>query len=1559
MSKGNSLKKKLNKFASICLAASMAIPSNVYADSVVNPSFKDGVYDGESYGYNSDVPIKLQVTVEGGKITKIDVISQSETKSYWERAKVLLDSIIEKQSTDVDVVSGATRSSNGIKRAVNDALDKAFDSGIFASGKGTKENPFVVSSKEQLSAFAKMVDEGESYTGVYIELANDIVLDGEWNPIGDEATNSQSIFDGHFDGKGNTISSINITGDYDKEANVGLFSTLGGSASVKNLNLTNVNIDVEGIGSVVRAGAIAGDTVNGSNPYGTLIDSVGVKGNVSVTTSGGKLTFAGGIAGRTGQYAMISNSWSDVSAYAISNDGTASAYAGGIAGMCGNNSIIVNDISFGDVTGIAPKNSNFGGMAGGIVAMFPGKMWNVVSTGDVKIGNAGSKHTWAGAIAGQITTSGMTKIDGEYVYPEQGALRKYGYYSDDIKISVDTYSQEGIVSDTKDVELSGVGFGTTTTDKVYVANAIEKDKVATENTINTLNSNLRDVSKIAAKYGVEDIKLNSWEIKDGRILPIGDVFVNTVPDEDIFEAGDGSKENPFIIKTENQLFDFAKSVKGSVDYEGYFVKLDSDIDVSDKNWVVVGGDSYAFNGTFDGNDKTITGLHLGSDEEAYALDKEHEMFALFGALESEAVVKNVNIDGLYVNATYDGSVYIGGIAAYMVGVSGADSRKGAVVDNCKVNGKIKAIGDKNNNFVAGVVAYQYKGVVSNCVANVDMDLEVKSGDGLAEVGGIVALNNRGLVANNYYQGDIIGNASRSNGDEGMAVLSLMVAVNAGDETNNVASGYMNAKTFSTYVGTVSGWVTGIGKCYNNYYSKDCTMDVDGKKVNPVESIGTKVPSGVSEDGLSYTGGVVADNETYDESKLSELVGVLNGNYNQFPIDISQYKLADDKAFSVWSVEDGKLVQTDERNAVTYVQPEAEKIPEKVLVMNDGTWYGRSEDGSVIATIKVSNGEVVENKYSDESKSAEVKEEALAKAKEKAVYGDTSNYEKYDANVYAGGDGTAENPYLVANEKQLRYMAESLNEDNAYEGVYFKQTADIEIKDGEWLPIGWGIMTEIKNSGTQYCVYPFLGNFDGDGFKITGLKIGSKEEATVDPRCSLAAGLFGVAIGENVTNDLPTEEMRLVNIKNVNLEDVVVNVKTKYQNYVGGLIGCIQNGFEIDNCEVSGFVSSYSADSHARVGGISSNPLRGLVKNTISNVDVYGESDAGNVYAGSYYGMDNRTTTVNGMATGSVTANAGSNNKIHAGGFVGMAGGAYYNTVSVGDVIAKKTTSDAGLYAGRYAGIVAGLKVYVNKDAAVKVVENEVTHNVVGVDVTSSEMSKEIENIEKSELNSEAFADVLNKNIDEIKNIGSLQDIVNENGTGLTHTITYTGDGSDLRRWEVKDVYVGFVEDKENEESKDNKDNKTDNKKDNEKTNDNKKSDSNTKKQNKDNEVKDNLKVGDTFTIKGYKYKITKLSGKNGEVSLVKAKKSKTVIIRNVVKYKNVKFKVSAIGKNSFNKKTRKIIIKTKNLKNIANGAFKKLSKKCVITLPKKFKTKIKRKYKKLIKKSGFKGKIKA
>ena len=85
---------------------------------------KDGTYEGSAYGFGD--LITVSVTLKDGKMTDISVLrADGEDKPYYKQAVSVLNEMLEAQSTEVDTVSGATLTADGLIDAVADALGKA------------------------------------------------------------------------------------------------------------------------------------------------------------------------------------------------------------------------------------------------------------------------------------------------------------------------------------------------------------------------------------------------------------------------------------------------------------------------------------------------------------------------------------------------------------------------------------------------------------------------------------------------------------------------------------------------------------------------------------------------------------------------------------------------------------------------------------------------------------------------------------------------------------------------------------------------------------------------------------------------------------------------------------------------------------------------------------------------------------------------------------------------------------------------------------------------------------------------------------------------------------------------------------------------------------------------------------------------------------------------------------------------------------------------------------------------------------------------------------------
>ena len=144
-------------------AKEQAVGSEVSTDNL-----RDGEYEGTATGYGG--PLTVRITIKDGKLTDIKVISQTETPEYFNRAKAVIDKILSSGSVDVDSVSGATISSNAIKKAVADALRKA----------GSKQKAKISIAKNDVSkANSRRANAGGTFS-----IANTNLKDGVYTGTG-------------------------------------------------------------------------------------------------------------------------------------------------------------------------------------------------------------------------------------------------------------------------------------------------------------------------------------------------------------------------------------------------------------------------------------------------------------------------------------------------------------------------------------------------------------------------------------------------------------------------------------------------------------------------------------------------------------------------------------------------------------------------------------------------------------------------------------------------------------------------------------------------------------------------------------------------------------------------------------------------------------------------------------------------------------------------------------------------------------------------------------------------------------------------------------------------------------------------------------------------------------------------------------------------------------------------------------------------------------------------------------------------------------------------------
>ncbi|SFQ15520.1 Uncharacterized protein, contains FMN-binding domain [Lachnospiraceae bacterium XBB1006] len=1333
-------KKNVNRFLAGAMAVMLATTNLsgvpvAYAADPQATAYNDGTYEGVGTGLKGS--IKLTVSIKDGKVEAVSEKEQHESSDRWAMAKAMIASFVGRnyeEAEAVDGVSGATYSSNGIRNAVKDAFFKASGS---ITGSGTWDDPYLIQTAKQLEQFAATVDNGKTYEGDYVSLDADLDLADikNFNPIGGE--DGKSEFQGTFDGRNHVISNLKL--NYFGADYVGFFARLGASATVKNLTIRDAVVTADSethqnVGILAGGSTASPKNINilnchadGSVKVENITDAEGATNTVNV----------GGILGQTERKTTFANCSAKVDLSVLQKENWSTHETLGTAnvgGICGTNGANVSFYNVASAGTIKVENATTI-HAGGITSLLKKKMDNAVSTMEVPGG------TYCGALVGE-TTWGSVIQNAYYLKNGQAVGKK------DEKMTL-------VVDERTEEEFSNPSF------------------------IKEMNSHLKGIHKEN-----KELSLYTWVQQEGMARPCGDVWQEKEVDASIFEKGDGSAENPFCIVNKEQLKAFAASLEEEVCYEDAYVVLGADIDLSEEaNWEPIGGSQFAFDGTFDGCGHTIKGLKEGTEEQPRKLSKQLEDFSnalgLFGTLGVHAVVKNLHLTDVAMYAYREDAMFVGGIAGYMEGMKDGGSYKGAVIDGCSVTGIISATTAEKNCYAAGIAARQYKGAIINCYTKVDVRSKVEYGESIAAAGGITAMTNRGLVANCYTTGRYFGSMARDieNEIEGMSSVGTLIGVDAGDIVNCYGSGDTISEHYSIYTGAVIGWVTGIGKAYQCYYDKEKEMRIAGRKEADVQAYGTKTVGGVNEEGVAFEGGVVDQLEAFDKASYAGLVEKLNGNFKQFGIDLSKYGI-DQKALHTWTLQDGEVTFAPELATVTYVQPSVEIVPQVPLVMQDGVWYGREADGTVVVKITVKNDtiekqEVIEGDGNNE----EAVQKALLVAKNKAYYGDSAVYGKGDASRFAGGDGSKAHPYLIETEEQLRYVAEAIGADETWENKYFLQTKDIKLSDKDWKPIGWAIKAKVKGNPILISAYPFRGHFDGGNHTISKLHMGSKQ----NPVHAYTAAMFGFTGGDYESNLPFGEDTLKVTLENIHLTEVYINNEVPYDTYTAGLVGTGQNGVFINRCSVQGKILVSADDIASRGAGLAASMLRGGVYNSYTDVDITAMTEDGDVYAGGMFAVTNRVNTINCYTLGDVCGSANTNNKVHLGGFTGMAGGFMYNCFAAGNVTSYRPTVDLGIAEGRIANIAYDRNCYFNMDA-VRTENGKVLPSVyTGADGTGSSKDTTFGKT-KAELGSKEFAALLNRNCEKV--VSELA--ISDEELGGIMSIYYTDGAKGLDVWSVQE-----------------------------------------------------------------------------------------------------------------------------------------------------------------------------
>ena len=294
--------------------------------------------------------------------------------------------------------------------------------------------------------------------------------------------------------------------------------------------------------------------------------------------------------------------------------------------------------------------------------------------------------------------------------------------------------------------------------------------------------------------------------------------------------------------------------------------------------------------------------------------------------------------------------------------------------------------------------------------------------------------------------------------------------------------------------------------------------------------------------------------------------------------------------------------------------------------------------------------------------------------------DAQNISVWDgstAAAFAGGTGTAEDPYQIANGAQLAYLASSVNNGETYEEKNFVLTANIDLNGLPWTPIA-NSFSDALLGGSNYCI--FAGNFDGNGYTISKVSIGSE----TTPFESDVFGLFGATEGK---------------ISNLNLDTVSIHGVAKITSgYVigpaGGLVG--YSAGSIENCHVTGLTMDMNAQDGGIAGGYWIGGLVGALDGTqlINECSVSGSitEKAGRGSIGGLIGELGEEAKIT-YSRSNVTVNVKADyyGGADVGGFIGKGNGNKNAETVIRNCYATGNVT-GGTYAGGFAGSLWGLNI---------------------------------------------------------------------------------------------------------------------------------------------------------------------------------------------------------------------------------------------------------------------------
>lgn len=739
------------------------------------------------YAYNNGDPVSISYALKMGsttmtKDTDYEVVVSPAAIAAIDTYNITFTA---KDGNSAGYTGSATRSFRVME-------GESLDGYVFATEGEGDNKVYLINDESDLERLAAYVNSGHEAVGLTFKLNADITMTAAHTAIGGYINYSNyRKFRGTFDGNNKTIKNLSI--NKPNEDYQGLFGYIGENAVVKNVTIDGYNITAkQNVGAIVgyanasssNRATIQNCHANGTNVgsvadanfhggivgYAYYVDITGCTSQGTISTTAGNAYYGGivGCASYSVNVTSCENAASiigqgdrhggivgddDYSSNRYSlclNTGTVegSNYKGGIAGDYYYSSNYTNCYYATPCTVKALNDWDSNGNAErGYVITAGDHISSIVVAEDGFVTSAISgkkyykKGDWTLTLTPDLTNASFITYacEGGTLTNLDTADGEHKLTIKDLDVTISAF-----VSDNSGVDMS----------TVEIAAIPDQRWKSTDPIIPALTiTNGTTPLVLGTDYLVEGTGNTSVGVATLTLTGINNykgsrtVTFNIVDFPLLDPTKDNASDNPYLIATEADLQVLASLVNSNARRDGFY-RQTADITLTEEH-TPIGNSSRSFQGTYDGNGKTISGLVINKPNDNYQ--------GLFGNVYN-STIKNVIID----NCQITGKEYVGGVAGYV---------SWETIDNCVVTGTISGYGR-----VGGIGGYLYYNSIKNSFSDATVN-------GTIYVGSIVGHKQSGTLTNNCHTTSTtggVGNADVTTGTD-QTGAEVVVKITAGTD----------------------------------------------------------------------------------------------------------------------------------------------------------------------------------------------------------------------------------------------------------------------------------------------------------------------------------------------------------------------------------------------------------------------------------------------------------------------------------------------------------------------------------------------------------------------------------------------------------------------------------------------------------------------------------------------------------------------------------------------------------------------------------------------------------